>query len=234
MLLIQFRDDPKVQEWEYNSFLKYMKLQQEQLGTVNALHEPLAASLLEGVHGLIVAGTGSERVGKPQPFHNGVKLLLRHAYENDIPTFAVCFGAQLTALEFGGNVETRPEMKETGTRSVQTTDHAKEDPLFCMLPTNFNAQMGHNDTVTVLPQHTIRLAYNDRVENQAFRFQDKPFYSVQFHPELDHEEIRFRFNYYRDEFATSPDEYEQIMNSIAPSEDAAHLLERFIDKVVCS
>ena len=188
--------------------------------------------MLFGFDALVVGGNGSESSNDDTPYRESVMALLRFAYEQNLPTFAVCYGAQFAAIALGGTVERVEEMREVGTYRLYLTDAAKDDLLFCNLQNTFNGQMGHNDSITILPDGVVRLAYSDRVPNQAFRFRGKPFYAVQFHPELDSEEIRFRFNYYKDYYSHDMEEFQRILNNIQESTDAALLLTRFVDRIV--
>jgi GMP synthase (glutamine-hydrolysing) len=47
------------------------------------------------------------------------------------------------------------------------------------------AKRGHVDRVNRLPPDAVLLAYSSRVPEQAYRFDGKPIYCTQFHPELD-------------------------------------------------
>lgn len=110
---------------------------------------------------------------------------MRELYELSKPTFASCWGFQAMARAMGGQVVTDLARAELGTLPVRLTDQGHRDPVFNRLEDPFLAPMGHQDIVDRLPDDAILLASTNRVQNQAFRFRDKPVYCTQFHPELD-------------------------------------------------
>ena len=224
VLLLQFRSDPIIRKNEYDSFVRYLGLNSNQLTSFDVLTKPLNLSLLDGVDALVIAGNGSESSNDDLYYKTDLMALLRSAYDRGLPTLAVCYGAQFSALEFGGDVQRVKEMSEVGTYPIHLTEAAAEDVIFKELDTTFNGQMGHNDSITRLPDGAVRLAYSDRVPNQAFRFLGKPYYAVQFHPELDADEMRARLHYYKDHYAHSPEEYQGMLDRIQSSTDASALL----------
>ncbi len=232
ILLLQFRDDATIKQTEYDSFVEYLGLTPEQVVSHDVLAEAPQTDILSGFDAVVVAGNGSESSNDDTSYKRAVLELLRFTYDNDIPTFAVCYGAQFAALAFGGKVERVEEMRETGTYPMYLTPEAANDPLFKEMNTPFNGQMGHNDSITELPEGVVRLSYSDRVPNQAFRFKGKPFYAVQFHPELGEEEIRSRFHYYKDYYADDMEEFNAILDNIQESTDASKLLKLFVDRIV--
>ena len=78
---------------------------------------------------------------------------------------------------------------ELGSVEIRLTAEGRQDPVFGALPSPFAAAMGHQDRVVDLPSGVTRLAESDRVDNQAFRINDKPIYCTQFHPELQRDDL---------------------------------------------
>lgn len=231
VLLVQFRDDPVIKQKEFDSFVEYMQLTPEHITVADATTEDLTASMLDSVDALVVAGNGGASVTQADElrYTDGVKAILREAYTRRMPTLAVCFGAQYAALEFGGTVERVESMRETGTYPLTLTEDGQHDPIFDGIPKTFNGQQGHNDSIITLPEGTVRLTESERVPNQAFRFPDRCFYAVQYHPELDEEQLRFRFEYYKHEYADNMEAFQKILDNIQESTDASAILSRFID-----
>ena len=88
------------------------------------------------------------------------------------------------ARALGGEVVTDHARAEVGTIWLELTQAGESDPVFSPLGKRFQAQSGHEDIVTTLPEGATLLASSERVENEAFRFDGKPIYCTQFHPEL--------------------------------------------------
>ncbi len=97
----------------------------------------------------------------------------------EVPIFGVCFGHQLVATAFGGEVVHMPE-RELGYRKIML-DHP-EDSLFDGVSTDPTVFLCHEDTVVTPPADATILASNE-TGIQAMRLGD--IVSVQFHPEVD-------------------------------------------------
>jgi GMP synthase (glutamine-hydrolysing) len=231
ILLVQFRDDPFIKKQELDSFVRQLRVQPEQITCLDVFNDDMTTDVLAQHDVLIVGGNGAHTLSqqKDLPYSPGVQALLRTAYDKRMPTLGVCFGAQYMAVEFGGTLESIPEMKEVGTYTLTVTPDGSTDPLFAGMDSTFSAQEGHNDSVTALPDGMVRLASSERVQNQAFRFPDRLFYGVQYHPELAKEQFMDRLNYYKEKYVDNADEMSRLLDTIGDSHEAGEQLSRFID-----
>ncbi len=100
------------------------------------------------------------------------------------------------ARAMGGEVVTDRSRAEVGTHWLELTPEGKDDPVFGPLGDRFQVQIGHEDIVTRLPEGATLLASSTGVEIQAFRFDDRPIYCTQFHPELDRDGFIMRIAQY--------------------------------------
>jgi len=64
----------------------------------------------------------------------------------------------------------------------------KQDVLFEGVPEKSIVWESHNDEVTRLPSVFEILAESENCKIQAMKHRDKPFYGLQFHPEVEHTE----------------------------------------------
>jgi GMP synthase (glutamine-hydrolysing) len=95
------------------------------------------------------------------------------------PILGECVGMQLMALHFGGKAGPA-ELPEYGLSRLRVI---AEDDLFKGLPREFLVWESHNDEVKDAPNFMI-LAMSDNCKIQAVKHVKKPFYGVQFHPEV--------------------------------------------------
>ncbi|MDQ8031674.1 MAG: glutamine amidotransferase [Bordetella sp.] len=108
---------------------------------------------------------------------------LRGAKAAGLPMFGICYGHQLLAHAFGGEVAYNPAGRELGTLPVDLTEAAADDALAATLPDRFDAQMMHAQTVLRLPPGAVSLARSALDANQLLRHAPG-IYSTQFHPEF--------------------------------------------------
>jgi GMP synthase (glutamine-hydrolysing) len=109
------------------------------------------------------------------------KRLIAEAVGEGCPYWGVCLGAQLLAASLGARVY-RGSVAEVGVLPVELMPGALEDPVFCGLPSRFDALQWHGDTFE-LPDGAVALARSEAYEHQAFVF--KRAYALQFHIEVD-------------------------------------------------
>jgi len=104
--------------------------------------------------------------------------------ENAKPILGICFGHQLIAHLFGGEVK-KGASGEYGISQIQID---KNHDLFNGVPKQIKVWESHFDEVKSLPQEFEILAHSDTCEIEAFAHKTKPLYGVQFHPEVWHTE----------------------------------------------
>ncbi|MDB5195944.1 MAG: guaA [Flaviaesturariibacter sp.] len=101
------------------------------------------------------------------------------------PVLGICYGAQLTAQQFGGKVE-KSSKREYG-RAVLHIE--SEDLLLQNLMPSSQVWMSHGDSIKKLPEHFNLLATTDSIPVAAFKYAGdaaNPLYGLQFHPEVYH------------------------------------------------
>jgi GMP synthase-like glutamine amidotransferase len=145
---------------------------------------------LDGYAGLVVLGgsMGATEDGRA-PWLPHERALLRHAVAVELPTLAICLGAQLLAVAHGGRVEPSPDGPEVGAQLVAKRAAAATDPLFGPLPITPDVHQWHFDAITVLPPGAVQLASSPGGEQQAFRL-GRLAWAVQFHIETTPEQLR--------------------------------------------
>lgn len=152
---------------------------------------------------------------------------LRRADQHGIPVLGICFGGQALAAAHGGTVESSPR-PELGWMTVDSDDPELVPPGPWM--------QWHTDRFTVPPQAT-EVARN-AVGPQAFRLRRN--LAVQFHPEVDEDNVAHWFAMAGDEahaFAESAGiTVEQVLADTRANEqrvaaDVQRLVRRFLPEV---
>lgn len=108
-----------------------------------------------------------------------------HQFIETLPVLGVCYGAQLTAKEFGGKVE-KSNKREYGRAKLEKQ---KEDALLQDVAAHSQVWMSHSDTITQLPEGFELLAVTESIPVAAFKKATpgtKDLYGIQFHPEVYH------------------------------------------------
>ena len=105
------------------------------------------------------------------------------ALRGKLPILGVCYGAQLMAQKYGGNV-TPSEIREYGRAKISHLDtHSK---LFRELTHDSQVWMSHGDTIKELPEGFDVIASTHSVKIAAYKIQGEETYGIQFHPEVTH------------------------------------------------
>ena len=106
-------------------------------------------------------------------------------FNEKLPVLGVCYGAQLTAKIFGGQIE-KSNKREYGRARLQIE---KEDKLFEGVSLHSQVWMSHGDTILKLPSEFEILATTESIPVAAFRKKatdQHPLHALQFHPEVYH------------------------------------------------
>ncbi len=122
--------------------------------------------------------------GGPASVHvDGAPSIDPAVYDTGIPILGICYGAQLLALQLGGEVA-RTGRGEYGRTELEVTDAGV---LFGPgQPIHQPVWMSHFDTITVPPTGARVLASTPDTPAAAFEQRGRGVYGVQFHPEVVH------------------------------------------------
>jgi GMP synthase (glutamine-hydrolysing) len=99
------------------------------------------------------------------------------------PIMGICVGLQLMAIHCGGTAGPS-KVPEYGLAKIRVIE---EDDLFKGLPKEFLVWESHNDEVKDAPDFRV-LAVSENCSIQAVKHLKRPYYGVQFHPEVNNTE----------------------------------------------
>jgi GMP synthase (glutamine-hydrolysing) len=134
----------------------------------------------DDINGLVLSG-GAPRIGLDGDLGNCSEYLEKA----DFPILGICAGHQFMGRHFGGMVAPS-KIPEFGKIELKLIE--EKDPVFCGVPKRSIVWESHNDEVTVLPGGFELLGESENCKIQAMKHKKKPFYGLQFHPEVEHTE----------------------------------------------
>ena len=132
------------------------------------------------IHGLVLSG-GAPRIG----LDNSLGSCAEYLEKATFPILGICAGHQFMGRFFGGDVKPS-KIPEFG--KVELILLSDDNPLFEGVPKKSIVWESHNDEVTKLPKNFLLLAGSENCKIQAMHHKKKPFYGLQFHPEVEHTE----------------------------------------------
>jgi GMP synthase (glutamine-hydrolysing) len=234
-LLLQTRNagDPMAPQ-EVRCFARALECDVLSIDVFDLLSGAPSRELLMRADMLLLGGSGhysaASEPGRPWP--PGLDRAfdcLREVHALARPTFASCWGFQAMSRALGGECIHDLPNAELGTIALSLTAAGRADPIFGCLPPIFDAHAGHEDRVTRLPPDAVLLASSHRVREQAFRFEGKPIYCTQFHPELFRAAILERVVAYPDYVERiARTSYDEFVISVRETPEANTLLQQFV------
>ncbi|RAJ83089.1 GMP synthase (glutamine-hydrolysing) [Chitinophaga dinghuensis] len=103
-----------------------------------------------------------------------------------VPVLGVCYGAQLMAKNFGGEVA-KSNIREYGRAFMEHND--KEEKLLYDISGKSQVWMSHSDTIKRIPESFDIIATTENIPVAAFKSTSvaaNPIFGLQFHPEVTH------------------------------------------------
>ncbi len=234
LLLMQIRDNPQTREEEWLSFARFCGLERDQIRILNLFDTPeFGPEVLDGVDGLLVGGSSEASVLEPEryPFVVPAMALLRHCIQRKLPVFCSCFGHQLAVRALGGEVIRDERDFEMGTVPIALTDAARTDPLYHDMPQGFMAVSVHRERAIRVPDGCTLLAYTDPCTH-SFRVDGAPFWTTQFHPEVDRAVLIQRLTQFAHHYTDGEAHLRDILDSAVETPLSNDLLRRFVDRVL--
>ncbi len=105
-------------------------------------------------------------------------------YDLGVPILGICYGAQLMALQLGGDVA------NTGVGEYGRTELTREGPSLLMSewPSQTTAWMSHGDAIAAAPAGFVVTASSPEAPVAVMEDVQRRLYATQFHPEVAHTE----------------------------------------------
>lgn len=184
-----------------------------------------ALPAIEDVAAAIVTGSPAY-VTDLAPWNEIAADYLRELHRTQKPILGVCYGHQLLAWAFGGEVGFHPGGREIGTVEVELTQEAASDVLFAEMPTQFSVQASHLQTVLSLPDKAVLLAKNGFDAHHAFRLGSSTW-GIQFHPEFSAQVMSTYIRERSDDITKEGLNVEELLARVKATPVSAGLLRQF-------
>jgi GMP synthase (glutamine-hydrolysing) len=130
----------------------------------------------QGVTGIILSGGPASVYAKDAPRCDAA------IFELGVPILGICYGMQIGSQILGANVAPA-QSREYGRTNLTITE---DKGLLAHIPKTTTVWMSHGDQVNQLNNDFVALATTPTCPFAAVRHTSKPFYGVQFHPEVTH------------------------------------------------
>ena len=119
--------------------------------------------------------------GGPASVHvEGAPTIDVGVYDTGVPVLGICYGAQLLALQLGG------EVAKTGRGEYGRAELSVLGPSNVVVGGAQDVWMSHFDTITRAPEGFTTVASTPETPAAAFESDERKIYGVQFHPEVVH------------------------------------------------
>ena len=131
--------------------------------------------------GIILSG------GPYSVYEEGAPHASEKIYDMGIPILGICYGLQEMAWHFGKNV-LAGEKREFGQANLKVEAHdGNVSALFSGVPSDgMTVWMSHGDKLSHLPDDFQTIASTPNAPFAGIAHKSKPFYGIQFHPEVTH------------------------------------------------
>ncbi len=221
-----------MREHEITCFARALRCKVEQVCSFDLISAAPSRAELDRADMILLGGSGHYSVAGEGAWLERAMDVLCDIHAQSKPTFASCWGFQAMARALGGRVIHDLDHAELGTLDLFLTTAGHEDPVFGPLGASFRVLAGHEDRVVELPADAVLLGSSHRVENQAYRFVDRPIYCTQFHPELHAIDLMSRIEAYPEYVRRIAGmSIEEFAHTCKDSPETEALLSRFAELV---
>jgi GMP synthase-like glutamine amidotransferase len=209
ILVLQFRTDvskehekiciPKMSEQSQDLF-EFVDIYEKDFN-----YENLLEKIKNEKQAIIFAGSGEYYIGSENDtpemqarvdhMRENICPIIDYVIENKYPLLGICFGHQLLAKCRGGDVAHDEAQAESGGFQVYINEEGKNASIFKDMPEEFNVVQGHKDCVNRVPDGVKVIGEAKDCKVQVIQYNNNA-YTVQFHPELDMQGLKDRFDLY--------------------------------------
>ncbi|KAA3622952.1 MAG: glutamine amidotransferase [Bacteroidetes bacterium] len=219
-LILQLRANDKASNNEFEAFLEFGGLKEEEVHRVRMESEEFPEIDLDQYSGVIVGG-GESNVSDAESdkpvfqvaFEQNLLVLLEDIYERDFPFLGACYGHGILGKYLGVDVSKVCFSEEAGAGTIMLRPEANGDPVLEGVPDNFRAFLGHKESWQAVPDGVQLLASTEICPVHMVKVKEN-IYATQFHPELDIEGVVLRIGIYNNAGYFDPEKAEELIDSV--------------------
>lgn len=165
-----------------------------------------------------------EKIGWIEHEHQVIQAMAA----DGLPMLGVCFGSQILASALCGRDQVfRRDSCEVGFFDLPLSEAGKQDLLLGDLKDEVNMLVWHNDEVKANHPDMVILASSNDCPNQIWRYDDRPIWGIQGHPELTRATAINLFETDKAVFVKDGADVEQLKAAAHDAPEAKTLLRRF-------
>lgn len=236
-LIIQLRPEDETANNEYEAFLKYGALDQDETVRLRAEQNGIPPLELTDYSGIIVGGSPFD-ISTPDPEKSSLqkqiekdfRVLFDRVVGTDFPFLGACSGNGLLGSYCGASISRRYG-EPVGAANIHLTEAGRKEELLRDFPDTFRALLGHKEGCDEIPPGATLLVRGDTCPVQMFRIKQNVF-ATQFHPEGDPDGFALRIAIYKHHGYFDPEEAKDLTNRVAHEVTpyANLILHRFVDR----
>lgn len=209
------------------------KLHEYDLREVHLATQDLDEKALQESKAVIFSGSMRsvyEDFAWKEKMHKAFDVIIK----KNLPTLAVCFGAQFLAYHLGAKVVKNPRGVEFGPVKIQLTEAGRTHDLIGDYDGERHVFATHQDIVESLPEGATLLAFNENSPIQAYQY--GPILATQFHSDIPTERARKLLEGRRERYLESgvlrdEQHYQDLMSQLHLGEESHDILRRFFNKI---
>lgn len=231
VLLIDVLDDPEYNIGQiFREAIEKCGYLKNVLSMIDGTKEELpSVSKIKEV-GIIISGS-VHSVLENLEWMQKLSRFIRDIEKINVPLLGVCFGHQIISYALGGEIEKNPKGREIGAIPIYLTSEGKKSVLLRGLNSKDLTMLSHIDHVLKLPKKAVRLAFNDRTPNQAFKLGNS--WGIQWHPEMTVEILSTLIKHRKELLIeegviTNDAEFHKIIDNLKDCPNARNILGNFI------
>ncbi len=185
---------------------------------------------IDQASGVIITGSHDNVTDKKAWMENLAGWIRQIAHQN-IPILGICFGHQLLAHAFGGEINFNPRGIEIGTVTIQLNTNTGNDLLFNNLQEEFPGHVSHKQSIIELPDNVTVLGSSNIEPSQAVCFKKDLIWGLQFHPEFNADITRLYAQAQKETIIKDNKDFKRICESVIENKFGNLILESFV--VIC-